>query len=287
MSLVDTKPETFDLNQLEKDITESISAKAPDGEDPNAASTTDDAERPDWIEEKFWTGDAEASAKKQHDAYISLQSAHGRMANDLGTQRKLTDRILNLEEKRTNDLEQNTPDPITISGADLLDKPTETLERFLDSRDNTAQDANSVRLDALEAGLAQERFVMRHTDFNEVANSPEFNDWVGKTAYRLNLASAAQQGNWQAATALLDEFKAGRPATTADPIVDDKAADALTEEARAAALESTSSSSDPAKGGKIYSRAALMELRLKKPATYADEAFQAEIMQAYREGRVK
>ena len=285
MSLVDVT-ETHDLTQLEKDLTEAVTATpAPDGQAPTEDASNDD--RPDWIEEKFWTGSVEGSAEKQHSAYMSLQSAHGRMANDLGTQRKLTDRILNLEEKRHNDLEVNTPaDELTISGADLLDKPAETLERYLSARDAGSQDATSIRLAELEGELAQNKFVARHADFNDVANSTEFSTWVNQNQYRLNLANAARENNWEAASILLDEFKATRPAPAGDETVDDNSAPNLTEEARQAGLESTSSS-DSTVSRKIYSRAALMQLRVEKPNTYADPAFQEEIMLAYSEGRVK
>ncbi len=296
MSLIDVN-DTTDLNQLENDLTEAVGNKPADDAnqvDQNAKpADANEVSRPDWIDEKFWTGNTEESAQKQHEAYLNLQSAHGRMANDLGVQRKLTDRILNLEEKRENDIQQNTPDPVEVSGADLLNNPTEALDTYLEQREAGQNDATSQRLSQLEAELANERFVARHPDFNQVAASSEFSDWVNQTPYRAALANSAQQGDMGSASALLDEFKASQPAKGLGTTEGDEggeiapvASGDLTEEARAAALESTSSGENQA-SGKTYSRAALMRLRVEKPDVYGDPAFQSEIMKAYSEGRVK
>jgi hypothetical protein len=61
------------------------------------------------------------------------------------------------------------------------------------------------------------------------------------------------------------------------------------EAARKVSLETSSGAggSDGIKKGKTYSRADLMRLRIEDPDSYYDDAFQAEILRAYNEGRVK
>src|SRR6266403_1281764 len=94
------------------------------------------------------------------DMYRNLEAAHGRMANDLGAQRQLSDRLLEL--KRSDDLGQNTPpkkpEKVSVTAADLLEKPTEALERFADSREAAVVAQVIDRLNRVEAALVQREF---------------------------------------------------------------------------------------------------------------------------------
>lgn len=284
MALVDANKEIADIDQLEKDIHEAANS----GQEPANETPEDGADARqlildgDNIPEKFRGKPVEELVNSYHN----LESAYGRMANDYGAQRKLTDQLLGFEEKRQQDLEQNSPPP-QVTGADLLDKPAETLERYLEAREATRTSATEQRLAQLEASLAQERFVAQHPDYEQVASDQKFLEWSNQTPYRQRLFSqVVNGGDWVAANELLTEFKATQANKQEAPAKVDADA-ALKQEAKQASLESANNSEGKAKTGKVYSRQALIRMRMENPDGYKDPAFQAEMLKAYNEGRVK
>jgi hypothetical protein len=100
----------------------------------------------------------------------------------------------------------------------------------------------------------------------------------------MQAAQLAAQGDWNTADALLSDFKEFQ--ALAQP---QQSSNQNLKAAQAASLESGKASSSAVKGstGPVISRADLMRLRLEKPDVYADPTFQAKIVQAYAEGRVK
>jgi hypothetical protein len=206
------------------------------------------------------------------------------MANDLGTQRKLTDRLLDL--KRDTDLHSNgAPQKVEIKSSELLENPTAALEKFTQARESE----NQKRLAELEARLAAQSLIQSHPDYLDIAQSQEFAQWVQASPTRVRAVAAAQAGDWSAAGDLLSEYKSQRKAQ-----VDSEETEEGDDEqqARAAAkkatLESNSQGNAGAKkGGKIYRRSDLMRLRAERPDIWENEEFQAEIIRAYAEKRVK
>ena len=249
-------------------------------------STASDKDKTAELPEKF----RGKSVKDVVDMYQNLESRLGTMANDLGVQRQLTDRLLDL--KRDADLRRNSPPeerPAPITTDDLLSKPQETLERVIEARVKRVTEDVNQRLTRAEAALAQTTFLGRHKDYAEVVNEQGFKDWVQASPIRLRAAAAAHQGNWQIADELLTEYKGAKakPETTGDAT----ASKADLEAARRAALDTsgTAGGADGKSGGgaKTYRRADLMRLRISDPEAYYDEDFQNEILKAHSEGRVK
>jgi len=280
--VADATPASVDT--LVADLTEAVTAPAETPSD-TPASTPETSDQPDWIEDKFWTGDVAESAAKQHDAYVSLQSSYGRMANDLGTQRKLTDRLLDL--KREDDLTQNTPAQTPeIDGVKLLDNPNETLDAYVSPKIAESNKEINERLAKMEAEIAQDNFVKKHPEAGTMGNDPDFVKWVNGSPYRASLGNAASQGDFLAADELLTEWKDRLAAVTPAAKEDaEEGEDPNLAAARAASLESNSGGKTAS--GKVYERNALIKLKLEKPHVYEDPKFQAEIMRAYAEGRVK
>lgn len=282
-SLVDIAVEIpGNLDTIESELKDAVTASKTDTTKTVVDKTTADVELPEKLRGK--------SLKDIADMYRNLESAHGRMANDLGAQRQLTDRLLEL--KRNDDLKQSDPgtrkpEKVVLTTADLLEKPTEALERFADSRESAVEARVNERLNRIEATVVQREFAAKHPDANVVAQSTEFVDWVKQSPVRQRAAQAAVAGHFGAADDLLTEFKALKPAKKAEEDTadaDNKAA------ARSASLDSGSAAGvDPGnkKAGKVYSRADLMRLRIEKPETYYNEDFQQEITIAYAQGRVK
>jgi len=278
-AVVDPTNDAGDLEGLEKSLTEAVTSQtAADKATEAAPEASDDS---DALPEKY-------KGKSIHDViemHQNLESKTGRMANDLGQQRKLTDKLLDL--KRTDDLTSNTPEPLPeLSASDLLDKPQETLDRYIAAREERIRKEYDERLTSMENGLAQERFVAKHPDYTEVSNDPKFGEWISASAIRSQAVQQALAGDYSIADALLSEFKAR--GKEAGPNVDAASAEAK-DAARQASL--TTASADAASGsqasGKVYRRSDLIRLKLEKPSVYEDPGFQAEILRAYQEGRVK
>jgi hypothetical protein len=288
VDLVDDLPGNTD--QLVKDLNEAVTARSAPASDKPADTPAPDtvpatAAVPDKLKGK--------SATELAAMYQNLESVYGRMANDLGQQRKLTDRLLDL--KRSDDLTANggkKPEAPVVDRSRLLEDPTAELTRFVDARDSARESESTARLANLEAQLAQKTFVDKHSDYADVANDPAFIAWVQASPLRTRLAGLAYNGSWDVADELLTEFKARTPATataTAE-VVDTKqqAADAGVAAARRAGLESGASGGEStARSGKTYRRTDLLALRNRDPDAYYDEGFQTEILRAYAEGRVK
>ena len=292
-----TNPETApgDLAALEQTLKDATK-KPPVADDKSKTPPGTPPSKPEYIQDKFWTGDEAESLRKQAEAYSSLQSAYGRMANDLGTQRKLTDQILALD-KRSTDLE-GTPAAVKtapkVNARDLVDRPTETLDAYWKQREDALRAEMDQRDAARATADAERHFVTKHSDFATVTQTPEFMSWVHSSPLRQRAAALAGTGNFVVADELLTEYKAIKgqaPNPAADPnrgtgkTAPDPAA---TEAARKAALETAANAGGAGTGkGPTYRRADLIKLKMEKPQVYSDPAFQAEILRAYAEGRVK
>lgn len=241
----------------------------------------------DTVPEKF----RGKSLKDVIDSYGNLESRLGSMANELGTQRQLTDRLLDL--KRNDDLRKNTPptrEPPKVTASEILDKPAETLDRVLSQREEAITTEVNRRLASMQMSIAENTFKGRHPDFQQVVNDPTFSEWVRSSPIRLRAAAAANGGDWQIADELLSEFKSGRRSASTTTSESSRAAAGGQNlaAARQATLESSTGAggSDGVKKGKTYRRADLMRLRIDDPESYYDDNFQAEILRAYHERRV-
>lgn len=284
-NLVDDSTAGGDLSSIEKDLRAAAAQRSASNEKPQkgrkqVATEVDEAEDavlPEKLRGKSITEIAQL--------YLNLESAHGRMANDLGTQRKLTDVVLGL--KRENDLSNNAaPEKVQIKSDELFENPTAALERFQAPRDAE----NDQRVARLEQQLQAQAFTMRHPDYQQVAAEPEFVQWIASSPTRLRAAELARTGDWDAGSDLLTEYKASKPNKVVD---DEDDVDEVEEEkplskARKASLESGSQGNAGArKVGKILKRADLMKLRVEQPDVYYQDELQEEIIAAYAEGRVK
>lgn len=286
--LVETVDAPGSLDQITKDLSEAV--VQPQGSAPAQGTQKPDTkpQKPAGIPDKFW--DAEKGEVKVDlvlSSYTSLESQYGRMANDLGHQRKLTDRLLDL--KRESDLSRSTPAKPKLTPDELLSKPDEALDRFLDARDAARESEVQQRVVTLEQQLAAKALIDKHPDWQIVAQEPEFVQWVQASPFRARLgAQVAQQQDWSAADELLSEYKerkqATKPAAAPAPAQEDAA---QLEAARKASLEGGNNSGGASKPGKVYRRVDLLELKMRRPEVYYDDGFQAEILRAYSEGRVK
>lgn len=283
-SIVEATENPGDLNALETELRAAVTEAPAAGKPPAKQTQQDpqpdaDANLPEKLRGK--------SREEIASMYTNLQSAYGSMANDLGQQRKLTDRLLDL--KRDRDLNRNTPEPVKVKTQELLDDPTAAIERIVQARLAQQADEFNQRQSQTDATLAAQAFMSKHPDYMEFANDQDFVNWVQSSVYRRNAGARAASGDWVAADELLSEYKERRAA--AKTVVPDPDKDEGLEAARQVGMERGSApgaNSGPGKKpGKIYRRADLIRLKLERPHVYEDEAFQQEILKAYAEGRVK
>lgn len=287
ISLVDAGDEAGNLSeitaQLTKDAATLVTAEdaVTQGSPANAATdANEDEELPVRFRGK--------SRKEIAEMYANLESSHGRMANDLGQQRILTDRLLDL--KRATDLAANGGGPVTkpkITRDEILaDDPTAAIDKLIDARLRPLVETIDEKLNRVVSATTESTFTAKHPDFQQIANDPAFGKWIGDSPVRVRAAMQAKAGDLAAADDLLTEWKRNKvqkkPKEEVQHEVD-------LEGARNASTESGGQAAEAGrpKPGKVYRRADLIKLRMDDPERYYSDEFQSVIMKAYSENRVK
>lgn len=219
----------------------------------------------------------------------NLESDRGRMANEVGQLRKLTDQVLGLAQTaQFKPANQPQEKPAPVTSEDLLSRPEETVTELAKRVADERVSATEQRTANLEARLALADFTRKYPDFEQTMQNSEFQEWIQGSAYRQRLANAAAtKADYDAADELFGLYNSSRPAKTEEK----KPTDAL-EAARRASLTQKGGSSaagvvnTSSDGKKIYSRHELIEMRIHKPEEY-DSRYLSEFLPAYKEGRVR
>lgn len=229
------------------------------------------------------------STEEVYQAYANLEKHAGRLANDLGQQRQMTDQLL--QQKRENDLRANGATQVqrqqtqaaAVTASDLLENPTQALDRYFETKESAVVQGLQARLAQQESLMAQNSFVSRHPDWQEHTNDPAFVEWARQTPWRANLAASAARNDLQAADALLTEYKAYQP------LLKQTAQGANLDAARKVGFERTASSGDATSTtqGPIIRRRDNMALRISDPDKYESPAYQNALLAAIRDGRYK
>lgn len=220
----------------------------------------------------------------------NVESELGRKNNEVGTLRRLTDQVLNMglqvQNSRTDNQQTQTRTKLTTE--DLLSDPEKSVSELAQEAADKRVASVDKRTANIEAQLQYDRFQRTYPDFEQTVMSDEFKSWVGSSNYRQRLAYRAAQNDWDAAGELIGLFNENKPkteTTTKTETPDPKAA------AKAAGLAKRGGSSAAGVGAssdgkKIYSRAELIELRIKDPEGY-EARYTSEFLPAYRENRVR
>lgn len=279
----DPATEPGNLDQLEAELSAAVTSRQEPNSTPQDPPSTSQVHNTPEVPEKY----KGKSVEEIIEMHKNLESAYGRMANDLGQQRSLTDRLLDL--KRTEDLQSNSPQPLPeVTTDDILDKPGDIINQVVEVKLAEKENQLNSRLSQIETSMAQQACMSHHPDLDQVTQAPEFAEWLSRSPLRQQAANQAANGDWAEADALLTDYKDYMQHTKlSQSSSNNSQASGDIEAARNASLEGGKVSENNKSSGKIYRRTDLMELRLRKPDTYYDPVFQEEIMQAYREHRVK
>lgn len=217
------------------------------------------------------------------EAYVNLEKSYGRMGNDYGQLRKLTDEILQQkEEARAH--KQTEPESYEdyndeLGFDDFVDDPRNAVDRALKANPTVQKLEKQMQEQAAEQ--SRKALVARHQDAEDIVTSPDFGKWVQESAGRQRMLQEAHV-NYDAdlASDLISMYKTGRKAAT-DEAVTERDARAKAD-FRKASVEKGAS---PTRTTKVFSRQQLIKLKIENPAEY--ERRRPEIMAAYAEGRVK
>lgn len=207
----------------------------------------------------------------------------GRQAQEVGEVRKLADSLLKQQLESKHDSQ-----PVTAQEIDWFEDPAKAVNQAVENnpilKKLQEEQAKQVQMAALQT------IEKAHPDFVSVAQSEDFQQWVGGSKMRQQMFSQANNYDVDAALELLDTYKSLRSIQQAKEETSKAADEALKKsdtENRSKALKTaavqqggTGESTKP-----IYRRADLIRLRMQEPDRY--ESMAEDILQAYAEGRVR
>lgn len=222
-------------------------------------------------------------------SYSELESELGRARHNVGTYRDLANELSVL--KRESDLAQTeTAEETVITSDALLEDPQSTIasvvQRELEKQLNPLQD----QLRQNEAEQELSRFVQDFPTFQEDVQTQEYKEFVMARPSRQQDAQSAAQGDLYAARRLLENFEDLKPAKKAAEETKETAsmdsAPTGVSGAQVVATESTAAGG-AVDGKKMWTRQEVLDTITNKPELYQSAQYQAEMMQAIKDGRYR
>jgi len=225
------------------------------------------------------------------EMHRNAESELGRKNNEIGQVRKLADELIGVRatEQRMRENQQEPPKPLTAD--QLLENPEDSILRVVKREAVERTEKLEKRTADLESELMVSRFEEKHPGFSDTMQSAEFGQFVQGSNYRRKLALGAAKGDFDAADELFGLYeeavastaRSEQPAPAAKP-------NTGVEGARKATLAKSGGSSasgviPSGDGKKVFSRADLMDMRIRNPDKF--DMMQDEILEAYREKRVR
>ena len=204
------------------------------------------------------------------DSYKNLERELGRKGQEIGELRRLTDQLL--QKEATRDVpSQKEPE------VDFFDDPKAAVKKLLQEELAPLKE----RLTVSDKKSAMAQLNELHPDWKEVITTKDFQEWVAASNVRRRLYAEADAYDFDSANELLSTWKTLRQVDESKKAVEDE------EKKRQKALKSAASESGRTgeSSKKVYRRADLIRLKMQDPSRYAD--LQDDIMEAYRDGRVR
>jgi hypothetical protein len=207
----------------------------------------------------------------------------GRQAQEVGEVRKLADSLLKQQLESKHDTQ-----PVKAQEIDWFEDPARAVNQAVENnpilkklQEEQAKQVQMVALQTIEKA---------HPDFISVAQSEDFQQWVGLSKVRQQLFSQANNYDADSALELLDTYKVIR-GIQQNKEETSKAADEKLKQADNASRNKALKTAAVQQGGTgestkpVYRRADLIRLRMQDPSRY--EGMADDILQAYAEGRVR
>lgn len=225
------------------------------------------------------------SLKDVIEMHENAASRIGAQGAELGVWRGLVADLSKTATRQAPNVEPKTAPKITSDA--LLTDPAKAISEVVRHELETALKPikESRTLDQREAELAA-----LNSDFPgyvQTGNDPDFQKWTTGARGRAADARSAAAGDLSAARRLLEAWEDRKSLTTTQTTqtVDTGKPQGATG-ARQATTEAGGSGRSQATG-KIFNRAEVVQLIIDKPDVYASDAFQAELLQAAKEGRIR
>lgn len=258
-----------DLDQQEEQQLSQVDEGGQENPETQSQSQEDDD-----IPEKYRGKSAKEIARMHQEA----EKALGRQGSEVGELRRLVDDFIKAQ--TVTKTQQQAPAEDDVDDVDFFADPKAAISKAIEKHPKIKA-AEELILSSKKAE-ALNTLKTQHPDFQEIVQSPDFAEWVGKSKVRQELFLRADQAyDFDAANELLTTFKERKAVvekTKAIEQVERKQA------VKAASMGSGKGSSESI-GKKTYRRADIIDLMMRNPDRYA--ALSDEIMTAYAEGRVK
>lgn len=253
--LIDDRTQEVDEVETEEAVSE---------ENIEVAAEPDTEELP-----QHYRGKTPAELIKMHQ---EAESRLGQQGEEVGKLRSIVDDFI-LKQTKSNE-------PDEAEEIDFFADPDKAVEHKIANHPTLKQ------LEQLGVQMQQSQTLsalqQKHPDLKEIAVSPEFQQWIMGSKVRQQLYEQANnQYNYDAADELFSTWKEIRNVTKQTVEVERKER----KQALNAASTGGASGSTEAPSKKIYRRADIIELMRTDPKRY--QAMSNEIMQAYRENRVR
>lgn len=222
------------------------------------------------IPEKYKGKSATDIAKMHQEAERLI----GRQGAEVGELRRIVDDFIKTQSHQYDSQEAQTEE------IDYFTDPQRAVRNQIDSHPAIVQAQQAAV--AMKQTEVQNRIKNAHPDYLEIAADPSFADWVQGSKVRLELFNRAdQQFDYDSANELLSTWKERKELNK--KMVEVSATDR--KQQLKSATTSIAGGSDEGVGKKIYRRADIIKLMQTDPDRY--DSMQDEIMQAYRDKRVK
>lgn len=196
----------------------------------------------------------------------------GKQGSEVGELRKVVDDFIR---SQTSNKPQKQEE---VEEVDFFADPNQAVSKAIESHP-AVKEAKQASLEMKKQATIA-KLTQKYPDWQQIAQDPNFVDWLKGSRVRLELAARAEsQFDFEAADELLSAWEDKRQLTKK---VTETAKVDREQQLRAADVGSKGASETPSK--KKYRRADIIKLMQTDPARY--EAMQPEIMAAYAEGRV-
>lgn len=212
-------------------------------------------------------------------SYTELEKAYSRQGKSLGEMRQTFDEYIRSQSANPAPKEEPRK-PLTVD--ELYENPDEAIRRTVDSTTNPRLKQIEDELHKARIESRLEKFDTKHPGWKEEASTPEFQNWVQSSPYRMRLAAAADKYDLDAADDLFSAYADTRR-------TDDGSNERRTEKLKKATLESSGPATPRRHKG--YSRREVMDkkTRAAKGDWQAGEWLRENahaIDAAYAEGRI-
>ena len=263
--------DTSDVNEIDQQP-EQEEVTLEDNNQSEAIEQTSDDDVPEKYRGK--------SAKDIAKMHMEAEKALGRQGSEVGELRRLVDDFIKAQTVTKQQQQQAPSEDDDVDDVDFFADPKKAIDKAIQShpkvREAEQMATNMKRAEALATLKAN------HPDFQQIIQTPDFAEWVGKSKVRQELYVRADQAfDFDAANELLSTWKERQA------VVEKTKAVEQVERKQAVKAASTGSAKGSSEGrtAKTYRRSDIIDLMVRDPERYATLA--DEIMLAYQQGRVK